>query len=206
MMPPQYNHEFDIERDIFIANHQEKLIQMVTEHKKDNKRLEEYDDYWKHLDDEDKHAYNASCMQPYSSHPSQEPWMNGPPSFSYYTEVELPVHLLGKMISSDPRDMKDEQGNDNPNVIYIPQEGHTPSPIVKAFISLVIGNNGYWLKKITQDTGVHFIYYNDSTSGNTPLPWGSFQIWGSTECLVLAEKALKKQINHVLHKLSIMYE
>ena len=180
----------------------QQIQELYREFLLDNERLKDFDqeierDGSFHLLQYNRHCQLASLMQPICSTPLQEPWTNGPPSFAHYTEVELPVgDLLPYSITTDPNDKND------PLCIFIPPEGPSPSPIIGEFVAQIVGRNGDWLKQITEQTGVHYIWYNANPSEQQPAPaWGSFQIWGPVERLYGAKQRLNKQIQHVIGKI-----
>lgn len=142
-------------------------------------------EYYDHLD-------NMSNYIP-TSYPIEEPWFRGPPLFAYYTEIDFPVTDLDRYIlTTDP---------DLPNAIYIPTKGPITSPLFTDIIAKIIGTNGNWLKKITRQTGAHYIWYNEKPNiddVDTP-PWGCFQIWGRQENLPFAVSLLKTHIKQVIN-------
>ena len=177
------------------------------EYELDNERLKDFDDEQEmdregslHLLQYNRHCDLASLFQPQCSTPEQEPWMNGPPSFAHYTEVELPiVDLLPFSVTTDPND------KDDPHCIFIPNKGPSPSPIIGEFVAQIVGRGGDWLKRITEESGVHYIWYDANPSEKQPAPaWESFQIWGGfliwepQERLGMTKPRLDRQIQHVI--------
>ena len=123
-----------------------------------------------------------------SSTPEMEPWYDGPPQFTYYTQVEIPFHLLNCNFTTDPDCTL-------PNTIYIPSTGTIKSPIIHLVIGRIIGKNGYFLKYLTEITGLHYIWYNQSNT-NT---WGVFELWGSPDKLPYACYLLNQRIESIIN-------
>jgi hypothetical protein len=184
----------------------QKRRELFMEYELDNERLKDYDEedeFVRHgFLEYNRHCQLASLAQPQSSTPLQEPWMDGPPKFTYYTEVELPViDLLPYDISTDPIYKND------PRCIFIPSEGPSSSPIISEYVAQIVGRGGDWLKKITEESGVHYIWYNNNPSEKQPAPaWGSFQIWGPVERLEMAKQLLNKQIQYVIGKINSKFK
>ena len=153
--------------------------QLLQEYCQDEENYAALDDLDQHVAIENHHQMIASFPQPPSSTTRSEPWQEGPPSFTYYTEVPL--------------------GKDNLNSLC----GDTDPETINSLVSQIIGYKGHWLKKITQETGVHYIYYNPNPTGNRRFIEDRlvFQIWGPQDRLVYAEKLLSAQIKHVLYKM-----
>ena len=165
-----------IAQDFFKSNYS-KISTLYNEHHNDNARMEAYDDLLQYEEEERRHNELASFSQPQSSLPSQEDWRNGPPLYADYTEVSLPLHLFAS-------------------------HGLSVFGSVREFVSQVIGNQGYWLKQITHETGVHYIYFNYNPTGENPLPYGVFQIWGPRDRLAHAENQLCCQMQFILDKMA----
>ena len=169
---------------------------LQQEYEMDNERLAVYDDGIQHLDEYQEHCVKANDLIPRVSFPHEEPWCNGPPSFAYYTEVDLPVHRLPYNITTD------EEFKNSPNVIYVPSQGAANSSIINMFVAQIVGRDGDWLKKITEECNVHYIWFNKNPMNNAiPPAWGAFQLWGHPVNLNKAKTLLNRQIHYILNKI-----
>ena len=146
-----------------------------------------YKDNLQFFQETDQHLKNANqFFNLDTSYPYQEPWSNGPPSFAYYTEVDIPLDQINCNLTTDPFCKL-------PNTIYIPESGPITSPIISKIVGLIVGKNGWWLKQLTQDTQLHYIWFNNHDIG-------VFQLWGRPERLPYAVTLLQQRINTIIHK------
>lgn len=145
-----------------------------------------------HFIEENEHHYLQSWYKPISSLPYHEPWFYGTPHFTYYTEVDIPLYLLNCNFTTDSK-------CNLPNTIYIPPQGQSNSTIINKIIGQIIGKNGWWLKKLTSYTGLHYIWYNNKEY-NT---WGRFQLWGIPERLNCATYLLNQRISTIINKYNL---
>jgi hypothetical protein len=152
---------------------------------------EMYQDGLTSLNETQLHLSRANCA-PSSSSPYQEPWYNGPPLFTNYTQLEIPIYLLNCNFSTDPK-------CELPNTIYIPPHGQPKSPIIHKLISQIIGKNGIGLKYITAQTGLHYIWFNNTDKES----WGVFELWGERERLSYASFLLNKRILQMIQNYNI---
>ena len=116
---------------------------------------------------------NTFLPQPISSTPIGEPWIYGPPIYTYYTQVFLPTSCF-----------------------------NTTHPlfhnILSQFISNVIGFQGSHLKYITILTGCHYIWYNENPLNLPQKPtFGCFQLWGHPNYLPYATFLLTSHIKNI---------
>lgn len=150
-----------------------------------------------HQLEDDIHQFIANSPIPDSSYPHQEPWFDGPPSLSYYTQVDLPIHLLGYGFQCGMDTFND-------SIINIPKTGKCDHPIIKLYIGHIIGPLGQHLKTITETTGVHYIWYNENPKDASSLPpWGCFQLWGRPERLPNAVNMLQTHIQYITQQFKI---
>ena len=77
---------------------------------------------------------SSTTVGGYTSTPQEEPWQNGTPAGANYVELPLPQ-------ATTPT-----------------QEGYFPSSTELA--ARIMGNGGHWIKQISQEMGVHYIWYD----------------------------------------------
>lgn len=146
-----------------------------------------YQDGLEFLDETQLHCIRAS-HQAKSSYPYQEPWYMGPPKFTYYSQVDIPFYRVNCNLTTDPN-------CDLTRNIYIPPTGIPKSKIVDKIIGLIIGKNGYWLKRLTYETKLHYIWYNKT--------YGVFEIWGSPNTINYASYKITQHIENVIDQYNI---
>lgn len=155
-----------------------------------------YYDGLSHQLEESLHQFRSSLVMD-SSYPEQEPWMFGPPSLTYYTQIDLPVDKLGYNIRCGPFS-PEQLTSYYKDTIYLPSSGQCKQPILKQYIGHIIGPQGQHLKTITENTGIHYLWYNENPLEKDTLPlWGCFQLWGHPKRLPYAVTQLNNHIKSV---------
>ena len=153
-----------------------------------------------HQLEEENHQL-LSNLTPYSSSPLEEPWIYGPPSFTYYTQIDLPILQLGYNLQFGPYQSNDTIKGDT---LFIPCNGKCEHSILKQYIGHIIGPQGDHLKYITETTGLHYIWYNENPKNEPTLPpWGCFQLWGCPEKLPYAKALLNTHIQSITKQFKI---
>ncbi len=106
------------------------------------------------------------------SWPCQEPFWQGAPIHCSYTQVDIPYETLPQL---------EGQGGDKP--VYF-KEGD--------LVSMAIGRSGCHLKQLTENYGLHYVWYQPNPLGleQPTLADGRFELWGRTERLGEAAEAL----------------
>lgn len=100
-----------------------------------------------------------------SSTPITEPWQNGIPQFTNYAEL------------------------DAPSITTLTQQGYFPE---REFAARAIGRQGDWMKRLTHETGLHYLQYDKERK--------VFQMWGASNLLGPAKIVLHRHFFHTIRK------
>lgn len=100
-----------------------------------------------------------------ASTPITEPWWNGPPQHTNYAELEAP------------------------SITTPTQQGYFPEG---EFAARAIGRQGDWMKRLTHETGLHYLNYDKERK--------VFQMWGASNLLGPAKIVLHRHFFHTIRK------
>jgi hypothetical protein len=136
-----------------------------------------------HLQEYQEHLVHYHQLVP-ESFPWQEPHQCGPPIHSSYSQVRIPYHLLPLETTPGQESTRIDQhfGLDD-------------------LVPMIIGKKGCYLKRITEQSGLHYIWYNKDASvheNSNPIQDGVFELWGRQELLPYGAALLKTHIQKTI--------
>ena len=143
-----------------------------------------------HLDEYDRHVVrtetpHCQVVSGCESTPWQEPHILGAPIHCSYTQVKVPFHELPQDIPPGYEMEPDFKGP------WIGQD---------EIIPMIIGRSGDFMKKLTQDCGLHYIWYNKNPMGyeDPTRDDGVFELWGKQYLLANAEARIYQHIQNTI--------
>ena len=118
----------------------------------------------------------------------QEPFYGGAPVHTSYTAVKVPYNLLPIDIIPDDWSQVTKTG------VFVGQD---------RLVSMIIGKSGCHLKQLTQECGIHYLWYDPNPMGmsHPTRDDGVFQIWGRSGLVPYAKARLQTHIQNIINQI-----
>ncbi len=146
------------------------------------------EEYQQHL--ERSETPHCQLVTQCESYPWQEPHQRGPPIHCSYTQVKVPYGLLPQEVA--------------PGCEMIPGTSQGPWVGQHDLVPMIIGRRGDFMNQLTQECGLHYIWYNKNPLGYEdaiPEQDGCFELWGREELLSNAVVRLNQHIQDMVDQI-----
>ena len=139
--------------------------------------LEHMEEYQQHLNRTE--FAHTNLVSECESCPEQEPFSEGAPVHCTYTQVSIPYDVLPENKTGEPYKLDE-------------------------LVAMIIGKDGYYLNQITEEYGLHYIWYEANPFGveDPTIDDGRFELWGRQDRLQPAVDALTEHIQNTINDIS----